>query len=117
VGPNRPVAISVHLASPEPLEPQIAQLLSARLSARLASPVELHGEVVLEDPGYSPVVEKPDVRRGLSFSERQALKKLLELVEKRDDLRARITFALAKENPQDASASLFAAAGGSRSVA
>ncbi|MBI1983968.1 MAG: TIGR00341 family protein, partial [Acidobacteria bacterium] len=73
VGANQPVEISVPLASPGPLEPQIVQLLSARLSAKLASPVQLHGEVELENPAYFWVVEKADERRGLSLPEREAL--------------------------------------------
>jgi uncharacterized hydrophobic protein (TIGR00271 family) len=107
VGPNQPVAISVQLASPEPLEPQTVQLLSAQLSARLASPVELHGEVDLEDPAYSLVVEKADDRRGLSLKEREALSKLVGLLENRDDLEARITVALARDNPQVAPSPLL----------
>ncbi|HUU15235.1 MAG TPA: TIGR00341 family protein [Terriglobia bacterium] len=107
VGANQPVAISVHLASPDPLEPQTVQLLSAQLSARLSSPVELHGEVELEDPSYSLVVEKASERSGLSLSERKALNERLGLMEKRGDLRARITFALSSENPQDALAPLL----------
>ncbi len=101
VGANQPVAISVQLASPEPVEPQAVQLLSAQLSARLTSPVELHGEVELDDPNYSLLVEKANERNGLSASERAALDKLLEFVDGRDDLGARITFALARERTQD----------------
>ena len=107
VGPNQPVAISVHLASPDPLEPQTVQLLSAQLSARLTSPVELHGEVELEGPSYSLVVEKADEGTGLTLSERKALNERLGLMERRDDLRARITLAVAGEKPQDAPALLL----------
>jgi uncharacterized hydrophobic protein (TIGR00271 family) len=106
VGAGQPVAVSVRLMSRDPLEPQTMQLLSAQLSARLASPVELHGEAEVGAPGYSLTISKATERAGLSLKEREELTKRIELVKKRDDLRAHITLALAAEKPQDAPAPL-----------
>ena len=108
VGAGQPVAILTQVSRiSRGSEPQTVQLLSAQLSARLASPVELHGEVEVGDPSYSLIISKTTERAGLSLREREELSKRIGLVAKRDDLRARVTFALPAEKPQDAPAPLL----------
>ena len=75
------------------MEAQTVQLLAAQLSTKLSSPTELHGQVMLEGPNYFLAIEKSDVRRGLSASDRQSIAKLLQLPVERPDLRLQITLA------------------------
>lgn len=106
-GVSQPVTIVLRLASPSPLEAQTVQLLAAQLSAKLSLPVELHGEVELEDPSYELVIEKSTLRRGLTLEQRRAITEFLKPPSGRQDLRLRVTVATASEPTEKASPSLL----------
>jgi uncharacterized hydrophobic protein (TIGR00271 family) len=83
---GRPVVLRLTLTAPEPLESQTVRTLAAQISAKLSTPVELHGRVDLQGTDYSLAVESSGARRGLSFKDRQAVTKLVNLALKRQDL-------------------------------
>ncbi len=83
---GRPLVLRLNLTAPEPLESQTVRTLAAQISAKLSTPVELHGRVDLQGADYSLAVESSGVRRGLSFKDRQAVTKLVNLALKRQDL-------------------------------
>ena len=86
-----PSVVRLKLAAPEPLDAQTISLLASQLSSKLASPVQLHGEVRLQGQGYQLVIQLPESRRTLLAPERQDVTKLASLVGKRSDLRLQIT--------------------------
>lgn len=97
VGATQPLSLVVQLASPEPLEAQTIKMLAAQVSARLATPVALHGQVELEGPDYSLAIERPDTRRALTPADRQAVGKLLKVVQSRPDFQ--LTVAITSHQP------------------
>jgi uncharacterized hydrophobic protein (TIGR00271 family) len=107
LGVNQPATFFLQLASTEPLENQTVQLLSGQLSAKLSSPVELHGEVELEGEQYALGVEAPSALRGLTLKDRQAVGKLLAVAHARPDLRVQITVAPAEVETAGARAPLL----------
>jgi uncharacterized hydrophobic protein (TIGR00271 family) len=91
VAPTRSVVVRLELEAPEPLDAQTIGLLASQLSSKLASPVQLHGEVRLQGQGYQLAVQLPESRRALLPQERQDLAKLARVVRLRPDLRLQIT--------------------------
>jgi uncharacterized hydrophobic protein (TIGR00271 family) len=94
-----PVMLRVKLAAPAPLESQTVETLAAQLSAKISSPVVLHGDVELQGEGYSLRVESASLARGMSLKDRQAVVRFAELAAKRQDLTL-----LARVWPADADA-------------
>jgi uncharacterized hydrophobic protein (TIGR00271 family) len=107
MGANRPLTFAIRLASSEPLEAQTIQWLAARLAAKLATAVELHGQAEIEGPPYRLSVEAPSAHHGLSPEDRQALSKLLDRVAQRPDLRLVVTLTPALPDSPGAAAPLL----------
>lgn len=83
---GRPLVLRLDLTAPEPLENQTVKMLAALLSAKLSTPVELHGRVSLSGTDYALNIESSGSRRGLTLKDRQAIGKLVDLALKREDL-------------------------------
>lgn len=87
---GRPVVLRLDLTAPEPLESQTVQTLAAQLSAKLSTPVEIHGRVSLSGTDYALSIESSGSRRGLTLKDRQAIGKLVDLALQREDLNLRV---------------------------
>jgi len=98
VGANVPVRLILQLAAAEPVEAQAIKLLAAQLSSRLSLPVQLSGKVNLEGDRYELAIEKHNLSHGATSQERQALRKLAEIVKSRPDLRLKVTVAAREGN-------------------
>ena len=104
LGASSPVGVNLRLAAPQPLEEQTVKLLAAQLSAKISSPVELHGGVELESSDYRLVLELVDLRSGLAWGDQGKLRELAAMLLKRPDLQLRAvlcTKAAAAEAVQD----------------
>jgi uncharacterized hydrophobic protein (TIGR00271 family) len=102
LGANRPVRVTLYLASAEPLVPQTTQVLAGQLSSRLAYPVELHAQVQLEGEAHNLTIEKARLTDRLSAAERQALARMIAGLRDRPDLHLAGTVAAADDRPAEA---------------
>ena len=86
LGAGSAVGLNLRLVYPEPLDEQTVKLLASQLSTKISSPVELHGVVELEAPGYTLALELPDTQSGLDWKDRRRLNELVATILKRPDL-------------------------------
>jgi len=106
VGASPPVVCKLPLLAPEPLESQTVRLLASQLSAKISSPLEVHGEVELGGADYTLAMEVRDVRSRLSRENRRAVTKLLGVVLSRSDLWMKISVASANVEAEAIKASV-----------
>jgi len=91
LGVNQPLVFKLRLSCPEPLESQTVKLLASQLASKISSPVEVHGEVELQGPGYQLLLESAGLHKGLSVKDRQGIAKLVSIARNRPDVQLRIT--------------------------
>jgi uncharacterized hydrophobic protein (TIGR00271 family) len=91
LGGAGPLKLSLLLASPEPLETQTISLLTAQLSQRFSTPVELSGRVNFVGPGFAGNLELKNARPIFSAEQRTMVARLAERVLAHPGLRLRVT--------------------------
>ena len=87
LGAGGTVGLILHLTVPQPLAPQTLKLLASQLSAKISSPVELHGVVELTTPDYTLSLDLPSLRSGMDRRNQAKLWELAAKLRKQPDLK------------------------------